>query len=452
MVAVQCPVCGALNPSIGRFCITCGSPRLASPSPMPVPTGPAPFPPLGQAWSAPTPMAPLPRQPVPTQPMPSIPAATALPLPRPPAPPQLGRFHGGTVALNLSDQFALRALALLLGIASGAFYLVESWPNGEGTDAAAQGSLFLLLWAFMAASMVLAGVASRKLGAESVARGVALAFVLPFVVLPALAFWRRGDRPGNPPYGKVLLGFVTGGIVVFCLAWDSGLVLASTPSLTRSTMQDMAIVWVAFIGALVSLVLFVVSIRPRIALAVGAIVLVVAPTVVSSASLLATSQRRDRLHTQIAAFAAACGGAPSSGPATGARDGLLVLDSSGAIGDWTTHAFDLGWTPDNVPVTRFVGCIGANRLDEIGTCRYSLGSTIDRYQHIRDIWIVEAATGQRVASITVRGGQPASCPSETQGGDRYEGNPVRWDDSRVWDFLSTWRGLASDTQYSPAGT
>jgi hypothetical protein len=116
----------------------------------------------------------------------------------------------------------------------------------------------------------------------------------------------------------------------------------------------------------------------------------------------------------IRALGPACIRRPVVGPAafdsTGANH-AVVLDSVGRQSNWTELA-PLAWKPATLADAQLVACIGEEERALIETCQYTGGSPVRRYQADRKVRLMEAVSGDPVATFTVSDYPRACAASE----------------------------------------
>lgn len=114
-------------------------------------------------------------------------------------------------------------------------------------------------------------------------------------------------------------------------------------------------------------------------------------------------------------------------------------------GHWTygdTNRFPESWWPESINDLELVACLGEEQEELIETCTYTNGPPLRRYQYKREIRLVEAKTGNIIASYILKGSVPDKCPSATTKKDvERHGSDVGFNEVRNWliDFVTSQR-------------
>jgi hypothetical protein len=88
---------------------------------------------------------------------------------------------------------------------------------------------------------------------------------------------------------------------------------------------------------------------------------------------------------------------------------LVVLGEQGQVIGWTEEA-ERAWSPANLDEVGLVACAGPARQTVLEICQYGGGIKIKRIQEEIDVRLVQAATGELLASTTLVGAPPACAP------------------------------------------
>ena len=87
------------------------------------------------------------------------------------------------------------------------------------------------------------------------------------------------------------------------------------------------------------------------------------------------------------------------------------------------------WRHESIESLELVGCAGQMERKEIEVCKNILGSYNTRYEYEMKFRLVEAKTGDEVASYTFHGGQPLPCSPEGISPERlFTGSEITFKD------------------------
>lgn len=131
----------------------------------------------------------------------------------------------------------------------------------------------------------------------------------------------------------------------------------------------------------------------------------------------------------------ACNGAGSqyTAPLSQSQIHLIVIvDETGENHVWNNQT-PKEWYPAHLADLQLVACVGPQFKEVIEECAYIGGPGITRFQFKTFVWLVEASTGDPVASDTFFGTEPRRCQqSEEVGITELVGNEVSFDQIMPW--------------------
>lgn len=111
---------------------------------------------------------------------------------------------------------------------------------------------------------------------------------------------------------------------------------------------------------------------------------------------------------------------------------IVLLTSSGGRCDWT-DSVPLEWRSENMTDIQLVVTVGEEQEIILGSCDYTGGPSITRYQYSVEVNLREANTGKIVASTTLYGSEPRHCgQTEERSVTRLEGSRVQFDQLEEW--------------------
>jgi hypothetical protein len=110
----------------------------------------------------------------------------------------------------------------------------------------------------------------------------------------------------------------------------------------------------------------------------------------------------------------------------------VLLASSGTTHVWSELLPD-DWAATSLSDTELVVLVSPSREVVIQSCAYNIGPNIERYRFEVDVVLCEARTGAAVASSTLQGSIPESCPmTAPMSQTRTQGSFVQYTQLEAW--------------------
>lgn len=110
---------------------------------------------------------------------------------------------------------------------------------------------------------------------------------------------------------------------------------------------------------------------------------------------------------------------------------VVIASESGETHSWNGQIPD-EWYPASVEEAQLIACIGLDKETEIQVCHYD-GPDITRYRSETTVRLVEASTGQTIATTTLYGTDPRICrPIEAYQATGLKGDPVTFEQLQDW--------------------
>lgn len=105
---------------------------------------------------------------------------------------------------------------------------------------------------------------------------------------------------------------------------------------------------------------------------------------------------------------------------------IVLVKSSGGRHSWTDKV-PREWWPTSLHLPQLVACVGKEEKVKIETCEYTFHG-ITRYRYTVEFRVVEARTGETVASDALSGSDPRDCKvTESRSLSELKGSHVKFD-------------------------